>query len=134
MALYELLLEKFFQEKPNLKAICSRPVNELQEACDKSTCQKSTRASQDNITVANKNLLQTLSNESIIEQLKAWEQEKSSNAMFKSLLNYLHHVEVILHFIEASRNSDLILHMQAGEALSKLFFALDRIKYKRLWP
>lgn len=28
MALYELLLEKFFAEKPNLKCICSKPVNE----------------------------------------------------------------------------------------------------------
>ena len=54
--------------------------------------------------------------------------------MFKSLTNYLHHVETILFFIEASRNSDMVLHLQAGEALCKLFFALDRIKYKRLWP
>ena len=43
-------------------------------------------------------------------------------------------MDIILHFVEASRNSDLTLHLQAGEALSKLFFALDRIKYKRLWP
>ena len=28
----------------------------------------------------------------------------------------------------------MVLHLQAGEALCKLFFALDRIKYKRLWP
>ncbi|KAL7381431.1 hypothetical protein ABVT39_005339 [Epinephelus coioides] len=44
------------------------------------------------------------------------------------------HVETILLFIEASRNADLVLHLQAGEALSKLFFALDRMKYKCLWP
>jgi len=36
MALYELLLEKFFKEKPHLKAICSQPVNKLQEACSRS--------------------------------------------------------------------------------------------------
>ena len=63
-----------------------------------------------------------------------WEAQKSSNAMFKSLINYIHRVETILHFIEASRNSDIVLHLQAGEALSKLFFAMDRIKYMRLWP
>ncbi len=50
------------------------------------------------------------------------------------MMNYLHRVETILLFVEASRNADLALHLQAGEALSKLFFALDRIKYKRLWP
>ncbi|XP_014676761.1 PREDICTED: uncharacterized protein LOC106816650 [Priapulus caudatus] len=54
--------------------------------------------------------------------------------MFNFLMNYIHRIEPILHFDEASRNSDLVLHLQAGEALSKLFFAMDRIKYKRLWP
>ena len=34
----------------------------------------------------------------------------------------------------ASRNADLALHFEAGEALSKMFFAINRIKYKRLWP
>ena len=36
--------------------------------------------------------------------------------------------------VAASPNADLHLHLQAGEALSKLFFAMDRLKYKRLWP
>ena len=54
--------------------------------------------------------------------------------MFKSMRNYLHRVKTILLFVEASRNADLALHLEAGDALSKLFFALDRIKYKRLWP
>ena len=54
--------------------------------------------------------------------------------MFKSMMNYLRRVETILYFIAASRSSDIDLHLEAGEALSKLFFAMDRIKYKRLWP
>ena len=33
MALYELLLEKFFAEKPNLKTACSKPVNDIQDDC-----------------------------------------------------------------------------------------------------
>ena len=41
---------------------------------------------------------------------------------------------MILYFVAASRNADLHLHLQAGEALGKLFFAMDRLKYKRLWP
>jgi len=114
MALYELLLKKFFKEKPHLKSICSKPVNELQEACVRSTSPKC-------ITIANEHLLQTLTHEAVIEQLKNWEAEKCSNAMLKSIMNYLHHVETILLFVEASRNSDLTLHLQAGEALSKPF-------------
>ncbi|KAI4814914.1 hypothetical protein KUCAC02_005090 [Chaenocephalus aceratus] len=54
--------------------------------------------------------------------------------MFKAMMSYLHRVETILFFGAATRNADLELHLQAGEALSKLFFAMDRIKYKRLWP
>lgn len=126
MALYEILLDKFFTEKPNLKSICSKPVNELHEAC--------ASTSLDGIADANDRLIQTLNNENVMDQLKTWEAEKCANAMFKSITNYLHNVETILYFVEASRNSDLVLHLQAGEALSKLFFALDRLKYKRLWP
>ena len=49
-------------------------------------------------------------------------------------MNYLHQVETILFFVAASRTADLALHLEAAEGLSKLFFAFDRIKYKRLWP
>ncbi|KAJ8353332.1 hypothetical protein SKAU_G00208990 [Synaphobranchus kaupii] len=54
--------------------------------------------------------------------------------MFRSIMNYLHRVETVLFFVAASRNADLALHLEAAEALSKLFFAFDRMKYKRLWP
>jgi len=54
--------------------------------------------------------------------------------MFKAMMNYLQRVETILLFVAATRNADLELHLQAGEQLGKLFFAFDRIKYKRLWP
>jgi hypothetical protein len=33
MALYELALEQFFVEMPHLKEVCSKPTEELQEAC-----------------------------------------------------------------------------------------------------
>ena len=132
MALYELLLDRFFTEKPNLKSICSKPVNQVLEDCARSAVDRST--SPECIANANGRLLQTLTDEDVIEQLITWEAEKCSNAMFKATTNYLHHVETILFFVETSRNSDLVLHLQAGEALSKFFFALDRIKYKRLWP
>jgi len=56
MALYELLLEKFFKEKPHLKAICSEPVNKLQEACSRSQADKGT--SQEDINIANEQLIQ----------------------------------------------------------------------------
>jgi len=50
------------------------------------------------------------------------------------MINYLHQVEAILLFVTATRNALLELHVQARQQLSKLFFAFDRNKYKRLWP
>lgn len=132
MALYELALDQFFREKPALKALCLAATDSVQEACGRSVWDKD--CSPESVHIANNQFLQTLNDEEVTQQLKLWEAEKSSNAMFKSMMNYLHRVETILFFIEGSRNADLILHLQAGEALSKLFFAMDRLKYKRLWP
>ena len=81
MALYELLQDKFFTEKPNLKSICSKAVNEVQEVCARSAVDRST--SPECIANANDRLRQTLTDEDVIEQLKTWEAEKCSNAMFK---------------------------------------------------
>jgi len=85
------------------------------------------------IKIANSGLLEMLKERG---QLKAWEEQKSCYAMFKSLMNYLCNVEtnlfffveVILFFVEASRNVDIILHVGAGEALNKLFVAFDRLQ------
>ncbi len=56
--------------------------------------------------------------------MKMKAQRCNKNAMFKSMMNYLHRVETILFFVAASRTADLKLHFGAGEALSKLFFAM----------
>ena len=130
MALYELALEQFFIEMPHLKEVCLKPTKELQEACTNTA--SGTSDGSECIRIANTSLLQVLTKEDVIQQLKKWEDQKSSNVMFKSMLNYLHRVETILLFVEASRNADLALHLEAGDAISKLFFALDRIKYKHL--
>ena len=117
------------------KTIFSKPVNEVLEVLQD---QQLTDARVQNASLMPRNakdhLLQILTDEDFIEQLKTWEAEKCSNAMFKSITNYLQCVQTILFFVEAPRNSDLVLHLQTKEPLSKLFFALDRIKYKRLWP
>ena len=117
---------------PHLKKVCLGPTKELLEACISMASGASDGPQ--SIRIANTSLLEVLSKENIIQQFKMWEKQKSSNAMFKSIMNYLHRVETILFFVEASRNADIALHLEAGEALSKLFFAFDRIKYKRLWP
>jgi len=105
MALYDLLLEQFFTELPHLKEVCLKPTTELEDAC--ANIASGSGDGQECIKNANTSLLQVLTDENVVEQLKKWEEQKSSNAMFKSMMNYLHRVETILFFIEASRNADL---------------------------
>ena len=128
MTLYELAIGQFLKGNPDLKDVCLEATAELEEAC--SVANKNTKA--EYVKQASAHLLQTLTQENVMKRLHDWEEQKAKNAMFRSMMNYLHRAETILYFVAASRNADL--HLEAGEALSKLFFAMDRIKYKRLWP
>ena len=66
-----------------------------------------------------------MTNADMMMKFQDWEAQRcKKNAMFKSMMNYLHRVEAILFFVAASRTADLKLHLEAGEALSKLFFAM----------
>ena len=130
MALYELVIEQFFKDNPDLVNVCQEASNEMEDAC--AVANKSTRPA--SVQRANAHLLHTLNQGNLMKRLQDWEAQKAQNAMFRSLMNYLHRVETILYFVAASRNADLHLHLQAGEALSKLLFAMDRLRYKRLWP
>ena len=42
--------------------------------------------------------------------------------------------KAISPFVTASRNRDLDLHMSAREVLAKLFFAMEVLQYKFLFP
>jgi len=79
---------------------------------------------------ANTTLLKALTAADVMTVFQEWEKQRSKNAMFKAMMNYLHRVEAILFFVAATRNADLELHLQAREQLSKLLFASDWIKYK----
>lgn len=125
MALYEMAFEEFFRENPDLKDVGLAKTTEVEELCAK-------RSPHESMKCASAQLLQTV--DDLLKRFKDWEIRKSENAMFKALMNYLHRVETIMFFVAASRNADLKLHLESGEALSRIFFAMDRIKYKRLWP
>ena len=130
VALYEMVMEEFFKENPQLKEVCWQATEQLEEACS----EKDKSAKVQYAKQANTTLLKALTNAEVEREFKESEAQKAKNAMFRSIMNYLHRVETTLFFVAASRNADLALHLQAAEALRKLFFAFDRIKYKRLWP
>ena len=129
MALYELAIDQFLKDNPDLKDVCLEPIAEIEEAC--SVANNNTKA--ESVKQANAHLLQTLTQENVMNRLHDLEEQKAKNAMFRSMFQ-LHRVETILYFVAVSRNADLHIHLEAGEALSKLSFAINRITYKRLWP
>ena len=113
---------------PQLKDACLEATEKVEAACsEEDKCKKAE-------SVKEATLLQVLTTAEIVMTFHDWETERSKNAMFKLMMNYLHRVETILFFVAASRNADLALHLVAGKALSKMLLAMDRIKYKRLWP
>ncbi|KAI4816689.1 hypothetical protein KUCAC02_009005 [Chaenocephalus aceratus] len=118
VALYEMALEEFFKDNPQLKYVCLKATEGVEAACSEG---KDIKA--ESVKQVNRTLLEATAE--VITAFQEWEEQKSQHAMFKAMMSYLHRVETILFFVAATGNADLELHLQAGEALSKLFFAMD---------
>ncbi len=128
-ALFELELEQFLNDNPQYEELLNDKSQTIQNACTvKDMTEKTTL-----VKIANRTAIESMESE-LIPAFYAWEKERNSNAMFRSMTNDMHRVEKAILFIAASRSGDLNLHLQAGETLNSIFFAFDRIKYKRLWP
>ena len=128
-ALFELELEQFLNDNPQYADLLSDNSEAINNACRiRDMAEKTTL-----VKIANRAAIDSMESE-LIPAFYAWEEQRNSNAMFRSMTNYMHRVEKVVLFIVASRSGDLHLHLQAGEALNSIFFAFDRIKYKRLWP
>jgi len=89
MALYELAMEQFFKDNPDLVEMCQEASNEMEDAC--SVANNSTRPA--SVQQANVHLMHTLTQESVMKRLQDWKAQKTQNAMFHSLMNYLHRVK-----------------------------------------
>jgi len=89
MALYELVIEQFFKDNPDLVEVCQEAFNEMEDAC--AVTNQSTRPA--SVQWPNAHLLHALTQENVMKRLQDWEAEKAQNAMFHSLMNYLHRVE-----------------------------------------
>ena len=63
-----------------------------------------------------------------------YNQNHSSNVMFKVFLDYMELVLVILSFVKVTRQGNWDLHVAALENLVKFFFALDNLMYARMVP
>ena len=65
---------------------------------------------------------------------KVKESESSASKIQRFIINYIKQFENILLFVRATRQRDLLLHMQSLESLIKYFFAHDHLNYARLLP
>ena len=109
IALYELAIDQFLKENLDLKDVGLEANAETEEAC--SVAKRNTKA--ESVEQANAHPLQTLNQENVLKRLHDWEEQKAKNAMFRSMMNYLHRGETILHFVAASRNADLLAQLSA---------------------
>jgi len=131
MALYDLALNEFFKQYPHLHDCCLETANAAADACGKEDKKEKVESVREA-----KSCLEKAMTSDIVTTFNLWKEKRSKDAMFMATLNYLQFVEILLFFFffAASRNADMELHLAAGEQLNKLFFSMDHIKYKRLWP
>ena len=82
VALYEMALEEFFRDNPQLKDICWEATDRVEEACSEEN--KSIKA--ESMKQANITLLHVLTTAEMMKAFKDWETQRSKNAMFKSIM------------------------------------------------
>ena len=82
-ALYELAIDQFLKDTPDLKDMCLETTAEIEEAC--SVANKNTKA--ESVKQANAHLLQALTHTNVMKRLHDWEEQKAKNAMFRDELS-----------------------------------------------
>ncbi|KAJ8364290.1 hypothetical protein SKAU_G00131210 [Synaphobranchus kaupii] len=97
VALYELILEEFFRENPQMKEDCWQATEQVDAACSEED--KSAKA--ESAKQANTTLLEALATAEVVKAFNEWEAQKAQNGMFRSIMNYLHRVETVLFFVAA---------------------------------
>ena len=118
------LIQQFFEEFPEIKedlTECSKSINDAYSKKDANEAKSSLtrlKGEHDHTMFCTK--------------FDEWVNIKPQNVTVKALVNY--RFKIILMFIEATRTSNLNLHLRSGEQLGKIFFGMVRLKYLRLWP
>ena len=79
MALYELAMEQFFKDNPDLVEVCQEASNQMEDAC---SVAKSTRPA--SVQQANVHLMHTLTQQNVMIRLQDWKAQKTQDAMFHS--------------------------------------------------
>lgn len=125
-ALFDLYMEQFFREYPNLKGPC-----ESAQLVDRSCVEHIHQE----VLKEHQAMLATLESNKFLETMADFDQEKeANNPLFKFVRRYMQMVLLIYTFIRATRDGLWELHLSSLDELCKYFFAHVKHKYARLVP
>ena len=130
LALYSLYFRKFLELKSDEEAFLKEMSTLLGEAYQQDINTDS--GSRHNLSDAVTKTIEMFESRDIFRKIK--QSEGTANRIQRFIGNYMKQFETILQFVRASRQRDLLLHMQSLESLTKYFFAYDHLNYARLLP
>ena len=130
LALYSLYFRKFLQLQPDEEAFLKETSTLLGEAYQQDI--KTDSGSRHKLSDAITKTIEMFESRDIFQKIK--QSEGTANKIQRFIGNYMKQFETILQFVRATRQRDLLLHMQSLESLMKYFFAHDHLNYARLLP
>ena len=130
VALYSLFFKQFLLSQPDEEVFLKDSSNLLSEAFQRDCAIDS--ADRNNVITAVRRTLNSFQSRNMSEKIREF--EASGNRMQGFICNYMRQFLTILKFVRATRQRDLLLHLQSVELLMKYFFAHDHLNYARLLP
>jgi len=130
LALYSLYFRKFLKLQPNEEAFLKEASTCLGEAYQEDISRDT--ESRNNVSDAVTKAIEMFESREIFEKMKQC--EGTANKIQHFINSYMKQFENFLQFVRATRQRDMLLHMQSLEGLIKYFFAHDHLNYARLLP
>ena len=130
LSLYSLYFRKFLQLHPHEEVFLKETSTLLGEAYQLDI--NTDPGKRHNLSDAAAKTITMFKTRDVLEKIK--ESETTGNKIQCFIRNYMNQFETILRFVRATRQRDLLLHMQSVESLIKYFFAHDHLNYARLLP
>ena len=128
--LYDLYFKSFLAKEPVEKLFLNDVSIRLKEAYQNDVC--SSVESRLNFKDAVMETIGVFNSRGILVKLEEF--EDNANDIQKYILNYIKQFETILQSVRATRQRDLLLHLESTEALIEYFFTHDHQNYARLLP
>ena len=130
LALYSLYFRNFLQLQPDEEVFLKETSASLGEAYQEDI--NLDPESRHNLSDAVTKTIEMFQSRDIFKKIE--QSEGTANKIQRFISNYTKQFETILQFVRATRQRDILLHMQSLEALIKYFFAHDHLNYARLLP